>query len=443
MLLSQALDTLHSFSPDNLSNLSELLDPKLIEECLQDTGTVTIRKRRLPMELMVWSVVGMALFRNSPMSQVVNQLDIVLPGKRPFVAPSAVVQARQKLGVEPVKAVFEKTQFLWRDKTRSPHWNGLTLLGVDGVVWRTPDTPENSQAFARTGTKTTTSDYPQLRMVCQMELTSHLVVSSAFDCISNSEVTLTAELIDKTPDHSLTIFDKGFYALGLLHRWQQTGEERHWMIPLKKGARYEVIRKISSGHELVELPISPQARAKWPDAPATMIARLISKMVNGKRVQILTSMTDPKRYPAADIVDLYGHRWEIELGYREMKQHLLHSQLTVRSKKPDTVKQELWGVLLAYNLLRFLMGQMAYSLKGVEPYQISFKSAAIYLISQLQMLPMVSPGNVPRVIGQIIAMAAAFVLPIRRERHYPRAVKRRPQKYAVRRPQKKNASQLN
>ncbi|WP_345335059.1 IS4 family transposase, partial [Ferrimonas pelagia] len=253
----------------------------------------------------------------------------------------------------------------------------------------------------------------------------------------------TAELIDKTPDHSLTIFDKGFYALGLLHRWQKTGEERHWMIPLKKGARYEVLRKISSGHELVELPISPQARTKWSDAPATMTARLITKMVNGKRVQILTSMTDPKRYPAADIVDLYGHRWEIELGYREMKQHLLHSQLTVRSKKPDTVKQELWGVLLAYNLLRFLMGQMAYSLKGVEPYQISFKGAAIYLISQLQMLPMVSPGNIPRVIGQIIGMAAAFVLPIRRERHYPRAVKRRPQKYAVRRPRKKNASQLN
>ncbi|GAA5186031.1 IS4 family transposase [Ferrimonas gelatinilytica] len=216
MLLSQAIDTLHSFSPDNLSALSELLDPKLVEECLKDTGTVTFRKRRLPMELMVWSVVGMALFRNSPMSQVANQLDIVLPGKRPFVVPSAVVQARQRLGVEPVKAVFEKTQSLWRDKTPLPHWNGLTLLGVDGVVWRTPDTPDNSEAFARTGTKSTTSDYPQLRMVCQMELTSHLVVSSAFDCISNNEVTLTAELIDKTADHSLTIFDKGFYALGLL-----------------------------------------------------------------------------------------------------------------------------------------------------------------------------------------------------------------------------------
>ena len=157
MLLSQALDAIHDFAPENFSALSELLEPELIDECLKDTGVVTIRKRRLPMELMIWSVIGMSLFRNTAMSQVINSLDIVLPGKRPFVAPSALVQARQRLGAAPVQAVFEKTQQLWRDKTPSPHWHGLSLLGVDGVVWRTPDTPENDAEFARTGNKTTNS----------------------------------------------------------------------------------------------------------------------------------------------------------------------------------------------------------------------------------------------------------------------------------------------
>ena len=437
MLLSQALDAIHDFAPENFSALSELLEPELIDECLKDTGVVTIRKRRLPMELMIWSVIGMSLFRNTAMSQVINSLDIVLPGKRPFVAPSALVQARQRLGAAPVQAVFEKTQQLWRDKTPSPHWHGLSLLGVDGVVWRTPDTPENDAEFARTGNKTTNSGYPQLRMVCQMELTSHLLVSSAFDCVSSSEITLTTELIDKTPNHSLTIFDKGFYALGLLNRWHSTGEERHWMLPLKKGARYEVTRRISAGHELIVLPISPQARAKWPDAPETLPARLITKTINGKKVQIVTSMTDVKRFPAADIVDLYAHRWEIELGYREMKQHMLESKLTLRSKKPEMVRQELWGVVLAYNLLRFLMAQMAYSKKGIEPYQISFKGAAIYLIGELRLLPMVSAGNHPRVINNMVEMSDAFILPPRRERHYPRAVKQRPQKYVVRRAPKR------
>ncbi|WP_302789535.1 transposase, partial [Escherichia coli] len=84
----------------------------------------------------------------------------------------------------------------------------------------------------------------------------------------------------------------------------------------------------------VELKLSPQARKKWPAAPEMLIARLISKEVNGKKVQILTSMCDPLRYPKADIVDLYGHRWEIEHGFREMKQYLLQNELTLRSKKP-------------------------------------------------------------------------------------------------------------
>jgi len=443
MFLSQALDRIHTFSPEQFSSLSEVLSPELIEQCLQRSGTVTLRKRRLPMEMMIWSVVGMALFRHIPMNQIINQLDILLPGKRPFVAPSAVVQARQRLGEEPVREVFEQTQALWHATTPHPHWCGLRLLGVDGVVWRTPDTQENQTAFARTANQNYESNYPQVRMVCQMELTSHLLTASAFDSVAESEMTLAADLIEKTPDHSLTLFDKGFYSLGLLHQWQRTGTERHWLLPLKKGTQYQIIRKLSSGNALVTLKTSPQARQKWPHLPETIEARLLSKTLKGKQVQILTSMVDFRRYPSSDIVDLYGHRWEIELGYREMKQYLLQNRLTLRSKRPDMVRQELWGVLLAYNLLRFQMAQMAYSIKGVEPNQISFNQAAAYLIRELTLLPSVSPGRIPEVINHLTEMAQAFVLPGRRERSYPRAVKKRPQRYPTTSSRKRNASQLN
>ena len=443
MFLSQALDRIHAFFPEQFDSLSEVLSPELLTECLQNSGTVTLRKRRLPLEMMVWSVVGMALYRHLPMSQIVNQLDILLPGNRPFVAPSAVVQARQRLGEAPVREVFEQTQALWHAATPHPHWCGLTLLGVDGVVWRTPDTAENDAAFARTRHKNGEASYPQVRMVCQMELTSHLLSASAFDSVAENEMTLAAQLIDKTPDHSLTLFDKGFYSLGLLHQWHSTGTERHWLLPLKKGTQYRVIRRLCSGNELVELTTSPQARKKWPGLPQTIQARLLSKTIKGKQVQILTSMLDARRYPPADIVDLYTYRWEIELGYREMKQHLMHNRLTLRSKKPEMVRQELWGVLLAYNLLRFQMAQMAYSLKGIEPNQLSFTQAAAFLIKELTLLPAVSPGRIPEVINHLMDMAQAFVLPVRRERSYPRAVKKRPQKYPTMKPGNKNASQLN
>ncbi|WP_435929291.1 IS4 family transposase [Dryocola sp. BD613] len=435
MLLSQALDIVHNFTPQEFSTLSDLLSPELIDECLADTGTVTLRKRRLSMEMMVWAVTGMALFRSHSMSQLVSHLDILLPGKRPFVAPSAVVQALQRFGEDVIRLMFEKTQRLWFEKTPLSHWNGLTLMAVDGTVWRTPDTPENDAAFGRTANINKCSEWPQVRMVCQMEVTSHLLSAAAFDSVcASGEADLAAQLIPQTPDHSLTLFDKGFYALGLLHAWQSAGTETHWMLPLRKGAQYRVVRSLGAGQELVELQLSPQAKKKWQGAADTLTARLISKELNGKTVQILTSMCDPLRYPKADVVDLYSHRWEIEHGFREMKQHLLNNELTLRSKKPELVRQELWGVVLAYNLLRFMMAQMAYSLKGVEPYQMSFKQSALYLRSQLSVLPGVSPGKIPRIMEEIMAMASGLVLPERRVRHYPRAVKKRPQRYPLRPP---------
>lgn len=179
----------------------------------------------------------------------------------------------------------------------------------------------------------------------------------------------------------------------------------HSFSPEQFSTLYRVVEKLCAGNALVELETSPQARKKWPGLPPTMRARLLSKTVKGKPVQILTSMTDIRRYPSADIVDLYAYRWEIELGYREMKQHLLHNRLTLRSKKSDMVRQELWGVLLAYNLLRFQMAQMAYSLKGIEPNELSFTQAAAILIKQLTLLPAVSPGRVPEVIKYLTEMA--------------------------------------
>ncbi len=181
MQISQALDLISQFNLANnsLPTLGDVLDPEIISQCLAETGTVTLRKRRLSMDMMVWCVVGMALERKYPLHQIVNRLDILLPGNRPFVAPSAVIQARQRLGSESVKRVFEQTSQYWQSQTTHPHWAGLTLFAVDGVIWRTPDTPENSEVFSRTSNQKTVSLYPQVKMVCQMELTSHLVTAAA------------------------------------------------------------------------------------------------------------------------------------------------------------------------------------------------------------------------------------------------------------------------
>ncbi|CAG75097.1 transposase for insertion sequence element IS4 (partial), partial [Pectobacterium atrosepticum SCRI1043] len=133
-------------------------------------------------------------------------------------------------------------------------------------------------------------------------------------------------------------------------------------------------------------------------------------------------------------------RWEIELGYREIKQGLQDSRLTLRSKKSDMVRQELWGVLLAYNIVRYMI-KMAAMLKGMWPNQLSFRESTAWVMKLLWTLEGASPSRIPELVKDVASIAQMVKLPPRRERAFPRIVKERPQKYATAR--RKNAAKLN
>lgn len=434
--LTTALSLANGYAPntEDLGKLSDILCLDFISQCLETSGVATIRKRRLPLEQAVWAVIAMSMYRQEPIWSIVSKAQLMLPGKKPLVAPSAVVQARQRLGVEAVKEVFSQSQQVWNRDAEHPSWCGLTLLGVDGVVWRTPDTEENRKAFTYAKNQGGEFGYPQVRMVCQMELTSHMLIASAFDDTKVNEMRLAEELIETTPDHSLTLFDRGFYSLGLLHRWHQTGESRHWLLPMKKGTQYEVVKKLGRQDNLIRLTTTPQSRKRFNELPNSLEVRLLTKRVKGKEVSILTSMSDPMKYPAAEIVDLYSHRWEIEMGYREMKQSLLNSEFTLRSKKPDMIFQELWGVLLSYNIIRYQMVKMAKTKPGLHANQLSFTTCATSIIHLIYGFWLEAAGTIPKRIDGLLAETEHHILPIRREdRAYPRCVKKKPQKYPFKR----------
>ena len=431
MQLSEALARTSINRLTEFSCIADVLEPDIIQTCLDSNGVATLRKRKLPMDAMVWAVIGMALFRTESVRQLINKLDIVLPQEVDYVARSAITQARKKLGSDVVRDVFHQASTTWNERAEHPHWCGLTLYGVDGVVWRTPETKENSASFARTANKASEAGYPQVRMVCMMELSSHLIIDSAFDSVAESEMNLAARMIERIPNNSLTLFDKGFYSLGLLHDWQQRGINTHWLLPLKKRTQYEITQSFGKQDKLIRLYTTPQSRKKRPALPESIEARLLTRKIKGKEVQILTSMTDPMAYPSADIVDLYAHRWEIEMGYREIKQYMLESRFTLRSNLPELIIQELWGILLGNNLIRYKMILMAKSLKSIYPNQLSFRDASSHIIHKLTMMPIYAPGNVPKIILDIEKNASQFKLEVKRERSYPRTLKVSKNRYPV------------
>lgn len=160
MRLSRALALTHDVASTALDGLGALLDPELVKSAFESAGVATVRKRRLPLEAMIWCVIGMALFRRMSAWDVVSRMDVMLPGQRPLVAPSAVVQGRQRLGSEAVREVFTLTQQRWHAAVNHPSWAGLRLFSVDGVVWR-PIRWRTVSATAVPATRMATPAFPR------------------------------------------------------------------------------------------------------------------------------------------------------------------------------------------------------------------------------------------------------------------------------------------
>jgi Insertion element 4 transposase N-terminal/Transposase DDE domain len=424
-------------SPPDLDGFRKHIDAAWIEQALAATGTATVRRRRLPSEQVIWVVLGMGLFRDRPIEDIVSKLDLALPGPSATVARSTVSQARDRVGSEPLRWLFERSASTWSSRSAEAHlWRGLRLYGMDGSTIRVPDTPENRAAFggqrARSGS---VSGYPMVRLVVLMALRSHLLAAAHFGRYEGSyELECARSLYPSIPPASLTVVDRLYFTASVLLGIEAGGNERHWLTRARSNLSARVVKRFGAGDELIEMEVSSQARKKDTSLPRHWQARRIRYKRPGFREQwLLTSLRDPETYPATEVVSLYHERWELELGYDEIKTELLEREEAIRSKKPDGVLQELWGVLLAYNLVRLEMESIAREAK-IEPTRISFVEALRLMRDEWGWLSVASPGAIPKRLAAMRRSLKRYVLPPRRPRRFPRAVKLKMSNYDRKRP---------
>jgi hypothetical protein len=423
-------------SPGCLEDFRRHVSPEWIEEALASTETATVRRRRLPSEQVVWVVLGMGLFRDRPIEDIVSKLELALPGRSATVARSSVSQARERVGSEPMRWLFERCASSWAARSaEARRWRGLRLYGIDGSTVRVPDTPENRQAFGgQKGRSDTVSGYPMVRITVLMVLRSHLLAAASFGRYEGTyELEYAKPLCTAIPQASLVMVDKGYFGAPLLLGIEQ-GENRHWLTRARSNLSAKVIERFGRDDELIEMAVSRDARRQDPSLPRTWRARRIRYQLPGFREQwLLTSLRDPKRFPAEEIRALYHERWELELGYDEIKTELLEREEAIRSKKPDGVRQELWGVLLTYNLVRLEMEGIARE-ASMEPTRISFVEALRLMRDEWAWLSVTSPGAIPKRLQTMRRSIKRYVLPPRRPRRYPRVVKIKMSNYDRKKP---------
>jgi len=429
--------------PARFEQFSAAIDPQWIADALARTDAASVRRRKLPADLVVWLVIAMGLFRDRAIAAVVHHLGLVLPAgpRRPGrVSNAAIVQARDKLGPEPLAALFQQTATAWAGAaTRAARWRGLVLFGVDGTTLRVPDSAENEHGFGRPGTNRggAGAAYPQVRLVVLLGLRSHLLAAAAFGPYATSERALARPLWAELPTDSLVILDRGFAGYALFHHLTALPQAPHWLVRLYTGPhaiRWQAVARLGRDDFLVELQPGASTRAAYPTLPPTLRARALRVRRRGFRPYVLlTSLLDARTHPAAELTALYHERWELELAFDEVKTHTLERVETLRSKAPLRIAQELWGLLLAYNLVRLMLARAA-PRAAVPPLRLSYRHAVLVLRSFWLTAWTVAPGTVPRHVDRLLDDLALAVLPVRRPRHFPRRVKIKMSAYDRKRP---------
>ncbi len=128
------LESLVSMGPERIERFGASLPQEWIEEALAATGTASIRRRKLPAEQVLWLVLGMALFQDRSIRDVVDHLGLVMPGDgADSLAPSGISNARGRLGPEPVAWLFNRVAAHWSNQGGGRGYAGLSLFAVDGT----------------------------------------------------------------------------------------------------------------------------------------------------------------------------------------------------------------------------------------------------------------------------------------------------------------------
>lgn len=383
-------------------------------------------------------VIGMGLIRDQSIEEVVDKLELALPDKKgTLVAKSAISKARQRLGEDPLAYLFAATAAEWATRSADAYrWRGLALYGMDGTTMRVADSPENRRTFggAYSGVSASgysrDSGYPQVRVVAMMALRSHVLSAFRVADYHTGETTLARDIWREVPEQSLVIIDRNFLVKKDLIDLETSGE-RHWLSRTKSNTKWAVVEKLGRDDHLVEWEVQGVAGVK------TWTMRAIHYKRKGcPRATLLTSLVDAKKYPAKELIALYHERWETEIGYDELKTHLLDRLETIRSRTPAGVRQELWGIALAYNLVRVEMERVAAE-AGVPPTRISFVASLHLIRDEFHTLSLrtMTPGKVPARLLHLRKRLKRLVLPPRRpDRRYPRAVKLKMSNYDRKRP---------
>jgi hypothetical protein len=368
-----------------------------IDEVLRETGKTSQRQRDLPGHVVVYYVIALALFMQVSYREVLRCL---LEGVRWLLGPerpvkvagkSGISQARTRLGSEPVKRLHDRlVKPIGASDTRGAWFHGWRAVSLDGTTMAVADTPANEQAFGRPGESRGQAAYPLIRLVSLVENGTHVLFGTLMDAYRIGEITLAAQVVKRLEKGMLCLADRNFFGYELWQQAQASGADLLWRV--KRNLVLPCQRRLADGSYLSHIYPSPKDRRHDRNGLTVRVVEyeLVGVADAEPLYRLVTTILDPEQAPAASLAAIYHERWEIETAFDELKTHLRGSQIVLRSKTPELVKQELYGLMMAHFAVRGLMHEAA--LKAEEdPDRLSFTHALRVVRRRLPTMVAFSP----------------------------------------------------
>lgn len=354
---------------------------KNVKAVLRETGKASKRERLLSNHVVVYYVMAMAFMMTAGYREVMRWLlegDKTLKALKVPVKPmgkSGISQARERVGWEPLKKLYDLfVQPIATEMTKGAWYKGLCLVSIDGSSMDVADTPENDKEFGRQissrGRKR--SAFPKIRFASLIENGTRVLFGMAFGPYATiSEMDLAWQVIDSLKEGMLCLADRYYFSYGLWQAASQTKAQLLWRVKTNLILKPE--KFLPDGSYLASVYKSAADRKQKKDGILVRVIEYKFKWIRGTGTyRLITTILDHEYAPAEELAAVYHERWEIETALGECKTKLKGASILMRSKTPELVKQEFYGFMLTYFVIRKLMHEAALQ-ADEDPDRLSFK----------------------------------------------------------------------
>ena len=374
-----------------------------IRTALAATGKESVRQRDLPAHVVVYYVIALALYMQSSYREVLRCL---LEGIQWLVEPAAginvagnsgISQARTRLGWEPIRQLHDEVvRPVAVAATKGAWYRTWRLISVDGSTLDVADEKGNNEVFGRPGASRGESAYPKIRFVSLVENGTHVLFGSRMADYATSEVALAKTVLPSLGKGMLCLADRGFFGFEMWKQAAATGADLLWRV--RKNIHLPCEQRLPDGSYLSRIYPSQQDQRRGRKGIVVRVIEYRLEGVEGAEplYRLATTILDHELAPAAELAALYHERWEIETAFDELKTHLRGAHIVLRSKTPDLVRQEFYGLLMAHFAVRGLMHEAALRVDE-DPDRLSFLHAVRVVRRKMAAFGAIPPSGSKRV----------------------------------------------